>query len=145
MKQHTKKTKLLAGVLLTLWLGFIWGNSCLSADQSGTASGWVSQVLAQLLGSWAPQGEHILRKLAHFTEFAILGGLLHWNTRIRGKCQVSLPLLLGVLAAMADETMQLFSPGRASMVTDVWIDTCGVAVGIGAALLFRRLRAGKQP
>lgn len=140
MKQIENKRKLLAGALLVGWLAFIWGNSCLSGAESGAVSGWASRFLAEILGTWAPQGEHILRKAAHFTEFALLGGLFAWNARLWGKQSLSLPLLGGLLAAMVDETLQLFSPGRASMVTDVWIDFAGVATG---ALLLHLIRRGQ--
>ena len=33
------------------------------------------------------------------------------------------------LTALTDETIQLFSPGRSSQVTDVWIDFAGVVTG----------------
>ena len=40
--------------------------------------------------------------------------------------QISVPMLGGVLTAMADETIQIYSPGRSSQVTDVWLDLAGV-------------------
>ena len=33
---------------------------------------------------------------------------------------ISVPMLGGVLTALTDETIQIFSPGRSSQVTDVW-------------------------
>ena len=46
--------------------------------------------------------------------------------------------LAGLLAAMTDESIQLLSPGRASMVTDVWIDFAGVVTGITIYRLLSR-------
>ena len=48
-------------------------------------------------------------------------------------------MLGGVLTAMADETIQIYSPGRSSQVTDVWLDSAGVLVGILIALVFMAL------
>ena len=49
------------------------------------------------------------------------------------------PLLGGVLTALADETIQIYSPGRSSQVTDVWLDSAGVLAGILAALVLMAL------
>ena len=48
-------------------------------------------------------------------------------------------MLGGVLTALADETIQIFSPGRSSQVTDVWLDSAGVLAGILAALVLMAL------
>ena len=48
-----------------------------------------------------------------------------------------LPLvLLGLLTALCDETIQLFYAGRGSSVTDVWIDFAGVLTGMALAMAF---------
>lgn len=44
-----------------------------------------------------------------------------------------------MLTALTDETIQLFSQGRSSQVTDVWLDSAGVLAGILAALLLMGL------
>lgn len=91
----------------------------------------------------APDCWHTLvRKLAHMTEFALLGtfwtaalplsGAGGCSTEKDRACRV---LLTCVLIALVDETIQLFVPGRSSQVTDVWIDALGAAIGLGAALL----------
>jgi len=35
----------------------------------------------------------------------------------------------GLAVACIDETIQIFTPGRASSLIDVWIDTSGFALG----------------
>lgn len=128
-----KKKRILCGILLAVNLAFIWGNSALPGDASGQIS---SGLLARLI-QWFPflkfMGETVLRKLGHFFEFACLGLLLSWMASLlgeRGFHGIALPLLGGVLTACADETIQIFSPGRASRLTDVWIDASGVMAGI---------------
>jgi VanZ family protein len=78
------------------------------------------------LGTW----DTVLRKLAHTTEYAVLGALL---LRALGR---DLPAFLaGVAYAASDELHQRFVSGRHSSVVDVGIDAVGVAIGI---LLWRR-------
>ena len=36
----------------------------------------------------------------------------------------------GIAVALADETIQLYTPGRSSSVWDVWLDFSGVMAGI---------------
>ena len=48
-------------------------------------------------------------------------------------------MALGVLIACIDETLQLFSFGRSSQMTDVVIDTCGVILGGGSGFCFEEM------
>ena len=63
--------------------------------------------------------------------FRLLVGVLRWFNGV--------PLLGGVLTALVDETIQIYSPGRSSQVTDVWLDSAGVLAGILAALVLMAL------
>ena len=40
------------------------------------------------------------------------------------------PILGGLLTALTDETIQMFSDGRSSQLTDVWLDLSGAMAGI---------------
>ena len=55
------------------------------------------------------------------------------------------PALAALLCALADETIQLFVPGRSGQVKDIWIDFAGAVLAIGltvlARMLLRRARA----
>lgn len=62
--------------LLILTLAFIWGHSCVPTSYSASESGWVAELLTPLLGIFVGAEhvtDHFVRKLAHFTEFALLG------------------------------------------------------------------------
>ena len=48
-------------------------------------------------------------------------------------------LLPGTLAALCDETIQLFVPGRSGQIADVWLDTAGYLTGALLTLLIFRL------
>lgn len=139
MKRTSRRMKLCAAALL-LELLFIWGNSALPGEISDSLSHWVGTVLSLFLpgGSGGEGGNHLLRKMAHFSEFACLGATLCWLFGMLGQRKytlTSLSLLGGLTAACVDETIQIFSAGRSSSLVDVWIDTAGVMAGIGLLLL----------
>ena len=129
-----KRKKYLCTGLILLNLAFIWGNSLINADLSGSLSQWVRDMLGTVAGEMPGQSDGVLRKLAHFLEFCSLGFLLSWQLAMRKEKIRALVLpsaVLGCLAACVDEMLQHFSPGRAPRLTDVGIDTAGVLVGIG--------------
>ena len=142
----TKKRKILCAVLIAANLAFIWGNSLLPGTDSGNLSGgimaWINSFLG--LGEAGAETLHLLiRKGAHFTEFACLGLLLTWHfgmAEVKDAAQVAYPLLGSVLAACTDETIQIFVDGRGSSLLDVWVDTFGAMAGIILLLLGHHLR-----
>lgn len=122
------KKKLCTGLIL-LNLALIWGNSLLPGETSGEISGFFVSFL-----SFFPDPElahTLIRKAAHFTEFALLGLLVGWHRRLDGKTIALACVGFGLCAACIDETIQLYSPGRASSLLDVWLDTAGFSVGLG--------------
>ena len=137
----TKKRMILCIALLAATLAFIWGNSLADGDTSGAMSGSIMQWIHTFLclpDSDADMLHRILRKGAHFTEFACLGLLLTWLFGMLGEKKGHLfcmPLLCGMMAACMDETIQVFTPDRGPSPIDIWIDTCGVAVGITLLLI----------
>ena len=128
-----KKRKALCCVLIGLNLALIWGNSALPGGVSLELSNGFLALLSRSFPFLARIGSMLIRKLAHFSEFACLGLLLAWFFRLmgeRGFHGVTSPALLGTLAACVDETIQRFVPGRESSLIDVWIDIGGVCTGI---------------
>jgi VanZ family protein len=73
------------------------------------------------LGTW----DLVLRKLAHVTEYAVLGALL-----LRATGRAWMAVVLGVLYAASDELHQTFVPGRHGRPLDVAIDTVGLLLGV---------------
>ncbi len=128
------KRKIILTLCTMAWMAFIFARSMRSAVQS---TGESNQLLSLIRGiiPWLSDGA--LRKTAHFVEFAILGALLTETVRSFGKPAILLSLFLGLLTALCDETIQLFSEGRAGMVQDVWIDFAGIAFAVSAAALLR--------
>ena len=127
---------------------FIFSNSMAVAQVSSASSGRVlqlMQVALRRLGHPALARRltmHFMRKLAHFCEYLLEGFLLMLCMRVYSRHplrHITVPMLGGVLTALTDETIQLYSPGRSSQVTDVWLDSVGVLAGILAALVLMAL------
>ena len=127
---------------LILFTCLIWWNASRTAGQSSQMSGWVLEVLDPVLDilRGPEQWKHfVVRKLAHFTEYAVLGGL--WAVELRtGLCRrltagAALRGLICLATAFVDETIQLFVPGRSGQVSDMWIDLGGSVTGICVVLL----------
>ena len=127
---------------------FIFSNSMAVAQVSSASSG---RVLTLLQGALRRLGhpalaqrltQHVVRKMAHFCEYMLEGFLLMLCMRVYSRHplgHITMPMLGGVLTALTDETIQLYSPGRSSQVTDVWLDSVGVLAGILAALVLMAL------
>ena len=118
--------------LLVCCLAFIWGNSLLPGSVSGAISDGVKEILESLFpgGETSPsESSFLLRKMAHFTEFGLLGMCLGWLFGMLRK-KKTWPIALGVAAACVDETIQRFVPGRVSSLKDVAIDSCGMLTGM---------------
>lgn len=76
----------------------------------------------------------LVRKTAHFTEYAILGALFYLNLTQFPKLnshikKLLLPILFSFLYAVTDELHQVFVPGRSAQFRDVLIDTLGASFG----------------
>ena len=87
---------------------------------------------------WAEKIQHPIRKLAHLTEYALLGiavalGVVYGSNFGKGSVWkwYFLIQVIGSSYAVSDEIHQLFVPGRAGMISDVLIDSVGVLIGCG--------------
>lgn len=124
MKKH------LLTVLICLNLALIWGNSMVTGADSGAVSGGVLEFLGQFFPVLLTEAGHtFLRKAAHFSEFALLSLLFCGRYRLVRRTTPPHLIGFGLAVACIDETIQIFTPGRASSLIDVWIDTAGFALG----------------
>ena len=131
MEHNRKKIRLWAFAVICNIL-FIWGNSLLPGSVSGAISKFVSYVVYQvILGrpGFGGGGHGLLRKVAHFAEFACLGVFLSRLLFWLGKPRI-LALAGAFLVACSDETIQRFVPDRGPSIKDVLIDTSGAALGM---------------
>lgn len=136
------KKKTILPMLLFLWVAFIFFHSFQPIDRSMEESGWV----LELLQTFFPfLSMYLVRRLAHFTEFAVLGMLA--VLLFGGRCKKAWQALLfsamtGMATALCDETVQLFSEGRSGRIQDAWLDIAGACTG--AVLTFAVWRLVKR-
>lgn len=138
MKEVMKKWKW--NTLILLYLCFIYGNSLTPAVISSKESGYFLIRIQNLLSGAGMDAwwltEHLVRKAAHFTEYAGLGFLLAMNTGAGIVPVFSLTRIAKANFTAAfclpfiDETIQLFVEGRSGQITDVWLDMAGIYMGI---------------
>jgi len=138
---------LAAAVLINMAIIFFFSEE--SMEDSGTRSTGIVEKLMHLLHpdydslDWDTQMDimastHLLvRKLAHFAEFGLLGFLSAWlvtyvNRRkkwIRAWLEWLIPIVFCLLYAISDEVHQIFS-NRGASPKDVLIDFAGAVTGI---------------
>lgn len=128
-----KTNKKILVTLLILTLAFIWGNSLFTREYSTYESSFAVRILEKIFGE-GNVSEHFVRKLAHFSEFAVLGIEL---------CALSgrFPLAVahGLFAAVTDESLQLITD-RSAEVVDILLDFSGVVFGALIILLVIKAR-----
>lgn len=128
----TRRRLSLCNVLIAGILAFIWINSLMPSEISHAFSQWVKGLLSPFLSDRseiAQEGSGLLRKIAHFVEFAALGFCLAWRSGMLHQ-KYRRAFLSGAAAAAVDETIQLFVPGRGPAVMDVLLDSSGVLTGM---------------
>lgn len=133
-------------ILMVLTVCFIWIHSFIPADLSGNESMrwvvWLNHVFSFLHLPFYFSGDHIVRKLAHFSEYALLGVestlFFYWSGRLKERCGLHHLMYLGLTVAFLDETIQLFTPGRSGEIQDVWLDFLGFFIAALIVLLCRK-------
>lgn len=124
-------------LLFVTMVWFIWGNSTVSGEESGSLSKKVVDFLKPIFD---PANKidydyfhYAVRKFAHGTEFAALGvitsGLMYFVGKLVRIRLVSMRLFTVLFVAVCDEFLQNFT-GRGSSVVDVMIDFGGGVFGI---------------
>jgi VanZ family protein len=106
----------------------------LPADLSGASSGFIVGLVSDVLNIIRLDVDDdtlslIIRKLAHFIEFFLLGIALSIYL-IKEKIEVYHIISLGFIVAVIDEFIQLFVSGRSGIVFDDGIDLLGVLVSL---------------
>ncbi len=158
MKDFLKRhAKLLISLLLVFQMLFIFAMSSFGSDSSNAQSSQIIQVLHQVFPNLSSRTSgldasvltFIVRKTAHFTEYAILGILFYFFYRQilpqkNGLQLFVLAILSSFLYACTDEIHQLFIPGRSGQFTDVLVDTLGAFCGCLLLLAIRHLRKAWQ-
>lgn len=137
-------------ILLLLCTFFvIFGFSSQDGEASGGLSRNITNKILQISNKYNALGqeekeqianktEKIIRKVAHFSIYTVVGlllmGLLS-TYKIKENWRMILSILLGMIYAVSDEIHQSFTPGRSPRIADVYIDTLGVILGVLLILL----------
>lgn len=132
-------------VPLILWIGLIFFLS--SSQGSFTETSRIIRPLLEFLFPTAsPEAitfyHGVLRKLAHFTEYAILGFLSMRAFAPGRPVLASSVILIGVAAI--DEINQSFNPSRTGSAVDVLLDLSGGLVAILVVVLVRRRKKARN-
>ncbi len=143
IKKNSKKCKTILTVLMVLTLALIWVHSMMPGDVSGEESGFVYRIFKPVLDVFLPDTwvtEHLVRKIAHYSEYAVLGAEMFLYTVWFGdgsRRQLANTFFSGLTVAFLDETIQIFS-GRGSAVADMWIDLAGFTTALVIGSIFIR-------
>ena len=140
-----KYLKLLA---LFIWMGVIFFMSAQNAPESEETSNFVTEIIYWIYAffvkdpmsglTFIERYAGIIRKLAHFSEFMILGILSVMNAEEFGlKNYEMCGAVFAILYAISDEIHQLFVENRYCSFIDVLIDSSGILCGV---LLYHLLR-----
>ena len=139
LMQTGKNKKIAAAVFWILTAAvmvLIFWFSALPDTESAEQSGFIAKILQAILGS-VEINEVVLRKLAHFSEFALLCFTFSFSFYFTfEKPKYYLPLIFSSAYAATDEIHQLFVPGRACAVIDWAIDTAGAIFGLAVFAIF---------
>lgn len=126
-------------ILLILWMIFIFIMSSFNSNDSSSQSGFIVSILNYIFKiDNLELLSFIIRKLAHITEYLILGILMInclKDYRIKNLFIVS--ILLCILYSCTDEIHQLFVSGRCGSVIDVMIDSFGIILSISIYKLIK--------
>ena len=160
-----RKKKIVVSSIATIFLILLYGLIFSFSEQDGETSGGLSRMISEkcvellnllsgknwtelMMESMAEYFENPIRKLAHFCEYAVMGGLLFciwypWLGLTRKKyitkagkerrrwsllVKISVPWIF--VSAALDEIHQLFVPDRCGNFWDVLLDTTGGCFGL---------------
>lgn len=142
--------RVFAIILCIAWAGLIFSMSAEASNDSAQRSDGITEVVVSLLfrnfedmteaeqTAFIEKVEHIVRKIAHFGIFAVLGVLVSvasYGFIAYRRTHFLRTFIIGVVYAASDEIHQYFVPGRGPKVTDVMIDGAGVFCGAIFVLL----------
>ena len=147
MKINILRATLIILLFLQMWI--IFGFSNQDGEKSGTISRQITELITKKISAIQnlpndekeivlKKIEHIVRKLAHFSIYAVIGFLLMSlmsTYKIKQKNRIAISAIIGLLYAISDEIHQAFVPGRGPLVSDVLIDFSGVIMGIFIAYI----------
>ena len=140
-------------VLLVLWMIIIFMFSNQNANNSQSTSDKVISTIIEIVETVTnneisedkrinviEDTSFIVRKLAHFTIYFILGVLVYLTlTSYHVNKTILFSILFCFIYACSDEIHQMFSDGRTAKLIDILIDTSGATIGCFIIKFFKRI------
>ncbi len=135
--KNKKKYTIYRFIPMAVLMILIFAFSATPGDESSQQSGFFVELLSKTYSGLSAKAlspetlaflGFIVRKTAHFTEYAVLAGSVLFafhNIFIEPKKLYLVSLLVSHLYAASDEIHQYFVPGRVCAYKDVLIDTAG--------------------
>lgn len=117
---------------MLLWMFLIFLMSSFDATESTNQSNFIVNIITNIFKIENIELlSFIIRKLAHFTEYLILGLLVaNMFTKNNINNLYLISIILCIIYATSDEIHQLFVPGRACQLRDILIDSIGSITGV---------------
>lgn len=121
--------------LTLIWMTLIFTMSSFNANESSNQSNFIVNIISNIINiNNIELLSLIIRKLAHFTEYFILGILVYNAVNSYNKKTYS-AIIICILYAISDEIHQIFVPGRSCQILDILIDSIGSITGIYITIL----------
>ncbi len=129
---------------MVLWMIFIFIMSSMNETTSSNQSGFFVSLITNLFNIKNIEIlTTIVRKMAHFTEYFILGILVINSLDISNK-RYLYSFIIGFIYAISDEVHQLFIAGRSGKIFDVLIDSLGIIMSIFIYKAYKNLTKLKK-
>ena len=117
-------------ILVIIWMSIIFIFSSFNSDTSTEQSNTIVNIIANLFNiNNIELLSLIIRKIAHFMEYFILGVLVLNMLRYTNK-SITLGIIICILYALSDELHQILTPGRTFKIYDIIIDSLGSVIAI---------------
>lgn len=134
--------KTISFIVLILWMIVIFSFSSADANKSTGTSDKVITTMIEIKDKITnnettnnekeiivKNSSFYIRKLAHITEYLILGFLMFNLLKQYSVTNIYYAIGLSILYSCTDEFHQLFINGRSGSIRDVLIDTIGILIG----------------
>ena len=122
----------LSTFLVLIWMTIIFIMSSFDSVESSNQSNFIVDIIANIFKIENIELlSFIIRKLAHYTEYIILGFLvINMFTKNNINNLYLISIILCIIYATSDEIHQIFIPGRSCQLRDILIDSIGSITGI---------------
>lgn len=134
--------KIISFIVLILWMIVIFSFSSADANKSTSTSDKVITTMIEIKDKITnnetsnnekeiivKNSSFYIRKLAHITEYLILGFLMFNLLKQYSVTNIYYAIGLSILYSCTDEFHQLFISGRSGSIRDVLIDSIGILIG----------------